>query len=201
MKEYVVKRLTAEKPDWSAIEAIKIDVPYRDTKDDVTAEAKFCYDESGIYVKLSTTEPHSPAKGKDFLAEPCLDSCLEFFFSPMENDERYMNIEFNPNGIYYFGIGTSIKTLVRLLPENRNVLGAKIRKHNGGWSLTYKVPVSTVRMFFPGFELYSGKVMRANCYKCVEVAEEPNFLAWNDITEGSTLNFHRPHLFGKFIFE
>ena len=201
MKEYIVKRLTAEKPDWSAIEAIKIDVRYRDTKEDVTAEAKFCYDESGIYARLETTEPHSPAKGKTFLEEPCLDSCLEFFFSPVEDDERYMNLEFNPNGMYYFGIGTSIKTLVRLLPENRNVFGAKIKRHNSGWSITYKVPASIVRMFFPSFELYSGKVMRANCYKCVEVAEEPNFLAWNDITEGSTLNFHRPHLFGKFIFE
>ena len=154
------------------IEPIKIDVRYRDTKEDVTAEAKFCYDESGIYARLETTEPHSPAKGKTFLEEPCLDSCLEFFFSPVEDDERYMNLEFNPNGMYYFGIGTSIKTLVRLLPENRNVFGAKIKRHNSGWSITYKVPASIVRMFFPSFELYSGKVMRANCYKCVEVAEE-----------------------------
>ena len=199
IKEYVVRRLTEAKPDWSKIEPIQINVPYLDTKDDVSAEAKLC--ETGIYVSLATTEPHSPAKGKDFLCEPCLDSCLEFFFSPVEDDPRYMNIEFNPNGIYYFGIGTSIKTLVRLLPENRNVLGAKIRRHNTGWSITYKVPADLVRMFFPSFELYSGKVMRANCYKCVEKAEEPNFLAWNDITEGSVLNFHRPHLFGKFIFE
>ena len=112
-----------------------------------------------------------------------------------------MNLEFNPNGIYYYGIGTSIKTLIRLVPENRNVFGAKIMRRNEGWTITYKIPVETVKMFFPEFSLYSGKVMRANCYKCVEVAEEPNFLAWNDITEGSTLNFHRPHLFGKFIFE
>ncbi len=201
MKEYIVKRLATEKPDWASIEAIKIDVPYMDTKDNVSAEAKLCYDESGIYVKLSTTEPHSPAKGKDFLAEPCLDSCLEFFFSPIEDDPRYMNIEFNPNGIYYFGIGTSIKTLVRLVPENRNLFDAKISRRNDGWSITYKVPADTVRMFFPTFTLYPGKIMRANCYKCVEVAEEPNFLAWNDVTEGQALSFHRPHLFGKFIFE
>ncbi len=199
MKEYIVKRV-AGKPSWADVEPLKIDVRYRDTKDDVTAEAKVCYDESGIYVHLSTNEPHSPAKGKDFLCEPCLDSCLEFFFSPVENDERYMNLEFNPNGIYYFGIGTSIKTLVRLTPENRNVFGAKIKKHNGGWSISYKIPVELVKLFFPSFSLYSGKVMRANCYKCVEQAEEPNFLAWNDIG-GPTLNFHRPHLFGKFIFE
>ena len=199
MKEYLVKRIDG-KPVWADVEPIKIDVPYRETKDDVTAEAKVCYDESGIYVHLSTTEPHSPAKGKDFLAEPCLDSCLEFFFSPVEGDARYMNIEFNPNGIYYFGIGTSLKSLIRLVPENRNAFGAKIRRHNSGWSISYKVPTELVCMFFPEFSLYSGKEMRANCYKCLENAEEPNFLAWNDIG-GPTLSFHRPHLFGKFIFE
>lgn len=200
MKEYIVKRISG-KPVWADIEPIKMEVRYRDTKEDVSAEAKFCYDESGIYACLTTTEPHSPAKGKDFLAEPCLDSCLEFFFAPVEDDERYMNLEFNPNGIYYFGVGTSVKNLFRLLPENRNIFGAKIRRRNDGWSITYKVPVEAVRLIFPTFSLYSGKVMRANCYKCVEVAKEPNFLAWNDITEGSVLNFHRPHLFGKFIFE
>lgn len=199
MKEYIVKRTTGT-PKWADVEALKIDVPYRDTKDDVSAEAKICYDESGIYVNLTTTEPHSPAKGKDFLCEPCLDSCLEFFFSPVDGDERYMNLEFNPNGIYYFGIGTSIKTLVRLVPENKNVFGAKVKRRNDGWSITYKIPTETVKMFFPEFSLYSGKKMRANCYKCVEHAEEPNFLAWNDIG-GPTLNFHRPHLFGLFIFE
>ena len=199
MKEYIVKR-TDGALKWADVEALKIDVRYRDTKDDVSAEAKVCYDESGIYVNLTTTEPHSPAKGKDFLCEPCLDSCLEFFFSPVDGDERYMNLEFNPNGIYYFGIGTSIKTLVRLIPENQNVFGAKIKRRNDGWSITYKIPVETVKMFFPEFSLYSGKKMRANCYKCVENAEEPNFLAWNDIG-GPTLNFHRPHLFGQFIFE
>lgn len=199
MKEYIVKRVSG-KPDWSRIEPIAIDVRYRDTKDDVCAEAKFCYDDDGIYASLTTTEPHSPAKGKDFLVEPCLDSCLEFFFSPVEDDPRYMNLEFNPNGIYYFGVGTSIKNLFRILPENRNVFGAKIKRRNDGWSITYKIPTETVKMFFPSFSLYSGKEMRANCYKCVEVAEEPNFLAWNDIG-GPTLNFHRPHLFGKFIFE
>ena len=118
MKEYVVKRVSG-KPSWADVEPLKIEVRYANTKDDVSAEAKVCYDESGIYVHLSTNEPHSPAKGKDFLCEPCLDSCLEFFFSPLEDDERYMNLEFNPNGIYYFGIGTSIKTLVRLTEQKR----------------------------------------------------------------------------------
>lgn len=199
MKEYLVKHIEG-KPEWSKIPALPIDVRYRDTKEDVSAEAKICYDEEHIYVKLSTTEPESPAKGKDFLCEPCLDSCLEFFFSPVEDDPRYMNLEFNPNGIYYFGIGTSIKTLVRLLPENRHIFGARVRRRNDGWSVTYSIPAELIRRFFPSFSLYSGKEMRANCYKCLEEGREPNFLSWAPV-EGERLNFHRPHQFGRFIFE
>ena len=199
IKEYTVKQVSG-KPDWSKIEALKMEVRYLDTKEDVSAEAKICYDATGIFVNLSTTEPQSPAKGKDFLCEPCQDSCLELFFSPLEDDKRYVNLEFNPNGIYYFGIGSSIKDLVRLIPENRHVFGQRIKKRNDGWSITYKIPTELIRRFFPSFTLYSGKVMRANCYKCVEVAKEPNFLSWNPVS-GKRLNFHKPHQFGKFIFE
>ncbi|MBR7116081.1 MAG: carbohydrate-binding family 9-like protein [Clostridia bacterium] len=199
MKEYIVKRVNG-KPEWSKLEAINIDTVYREEREGVSAEAKFCYDDDFIYARLSTTEPKTIAKGKDFLCEPCLDSCLEFFFSPVEDDKRYCNLEFNPNGIYYFGIGSSIKDLIRLLPENRHVFNARITRRNDGWTVTYRIPAELIRRLFPDFTLYSGKVMRANCYKCVEAGDAPHFLAWNPVP-GEGLNFHRPHLFGKFIFE
>ena len=199
IKEYTVRRVDG-KPEWSKLDSIAIDIPYRESREGVFAEAKICYDEENIYVRLSTTEPKTIAKGKDFLCEPCLDSCLEFFFKPLDDDERYCNIEFNPNGIYYFGIGSSIKNLIRLLPENRHVFAARIDRRNDGWTVTYHIPAELIRRLFPSFKLYSGKVMRANCYKCVEAGDEPHFLSWNQIT-GNVLNFHRPQDFGKFIFE
>ena len=198
MKEYLVKKIEGT-PDWSKIEPINIDVVYRERREGVSAEAKFCYDENNIYVRMSTTEPKTLAKGKDFLVEPCLDSCLEFFFRPFEDDPRYFNLEFNANGIYYFGLGTSVKKLVRLLPENRHLFTARVNMRNDGWMLTYHIPLEIIRHFFPDFSLYSGKEMRANCYKCVEEGEA-HFLSWNHVTP-EPLNFHRPNEFGKFIFE
>ncbi len=198
MKEYIVKR-TEGKPKWSAISPIAIDTKYLDTKDNVTAEAKICYDDEAIYVHLTTTEPETRSKEVGPTCEPCRDSCLEFFFSPMEGDIRYFNIEFNSRGAFYFGIGSCLKDLVRLLPKP-HVFGARIYRRNDGWSITYRVPHELVRRFFPDYTVYSGKVMRANCYKCSDYAKEPNYLSWNPV-EGKTLSFHRPEQFGKFIFE
>lgn len=200
MKEYTVKR-TDGKPKWADIEALKIDIPYLDTKDDVRAEGKFCYDDECIYVRLSVTEPETRAKEQGQLCEPCRDSCLEFFFSPMEGDERYFNIEFNPRGCYYFGIGSSLKNLVRLIPEgNPGIFRARVTRRSDGWSIIYRIPHELVRRFFPEFKVYSGKEMRANCYKCSDDAAEPNYLSWSPVS-GRCLSFHRPHQFGKFIFE
>ena len=201
MKEYVVKRMTGAKPKWSDVEPLMIDIPYLNTKDNVTAEAKLCYNDEAIYVYLSTTEPETRSKETGPLCEPCLDSCLEFFFSPMEGDKRYFNIEFNSRGAYYFGIGSSLKNLVRLLPEgNPGIFGARVRRRNDGWSITYRVPAELVARFFPEFRLESGKRMRANCYKCSDAAKEPNYLSWSEVT-GKRLSFHRPDDFGTFILE
>lgn len=198
MKEYLVKKISG-KPNWQDIETIDINTRYLDTKDNVTAEAKVCYDDEAIYVRLSTTEPETRSKEVGPTCEPCRDSCLEFFFSPMENDIRYFNIEFNSRGAFYFGMGSSLKTLVRLL-VNPQVFSYRIYRRNDGWSITYRVPHELVRRFFPEYTVTSGKRMRANCYKCSDFAKEPNYLSWNPV-EGKTLSFHRPEQFGLFIFD
>ncbi len=201
MKEYIVKRLTSDKPKWADIEALKIDTPYLDTKDNVSAEAKFCYDDTGIYVHLTTTEPETRSKEVGPLCEPCRDSCLEFFFSPVMGDERYFNIEFNSRGAYFFGVGSSLSNLLRIVPMNPHIFGARVRRRNNGWSITYKVPHELVRRVFPAFAPASGYEMRANCFKCSDYAKEPNYLSWSPIEVGHVLSFHTPQYFGKFIFE
>ncbi len=200
MMEYTVKRVTG-KPVWAQIEEISMDNRYLDTKDDVSASAKLCYDDEALYVRMSTTEPETRSKETGPLCEPCLDSCLEFFFSPVLGDDRYLNIEFNSRGAYFFGIGSNIKDLIRLIPNgNPHVFSARISRRNDGWSITYKIPHNLVKRLFPLYDPAPGNTIRANFYKCSEAAEEPNFLSWSRV-EGRILNFHRPNCFGKIIFE
>jgi hypothetical protein len=97
MREYTIAR-TYDAPDFSAVEALPIDTLLWCPEVPITAQAQICYDETALYVRLSAQEPNIRAEERGPLGVPCVDSCLEFFFCPIEGDDRYLSIECNPNG-------------------------------------------------------------------------------------------------------
>ena len=201
MKTYEIKKASGS-PDWSEIPYINIDVPYLETPKSITAKAQICYNENELLVHLSTVEENIRAESKGPLDAPCEDSCLEFFFSPMENDKRYFNIEFNMNKCIFLGFGSNVKNLIRLIPEEptEEMFAPKVKKTDDGWEIFYRVPYTLIRRFFPDFEVYSGKKIRANCYKCADLSEPPHYLSWSPVsTENFT--FHKPECFGEMVFE
>ena len=190
LKEYKVKRISG-KPDWASIEAINIGVRYRDTKDDVSAEAKFCYDEEGIFVHLSTTEPHSPAKGKDFLCEPCLDSCLEFFLIANESDPRYLNFEVTPVGTMHLRIGPDRNDRTPI-----EFVGSGIRVQTSvtpleGWRAMIYIPYSFLNSYYGSCT----RSMRGNFYKCGDLSPIEHYSMWNPVMV-EVPDYHRPDFFG-----
>ncbi len=196
MKEYKIKKFCG-KPDWSTIPSLSIDVPYENTPDTITAGAQICYNDEAIYVHLSTVEEEIRAVEKGPLGMPCEDSCLEFFFSPMDDDIRYFNFEFNANGCLFLGLGKSLTELVRLVPdEQKNIFEPKISMTKDGWEIYYKVPYTFIRHFFPNFEIKPGKKVRANCYKCSDLSNPPHYLAWSAVPAQEELSFHMPEYFG-----
>ena len=201
MNTYILKKANGTL-DWASIEKISIDIPYLDTPDDISANAQICYNDEEFLVHLSTAEKNIRAAESGPVGVPCEDSCLEFFFCPMENDTRYFNIEFNMNACVYLGFGSNVINLVRLVPEEtvEEMFAPKINKTADGWEIFYRVPYTLIRRFFPDFKVYSGKQMRANCYKCADLSEPPHYLSWNKI-EGEPFTFHKSHCFGNMIFE
>ncbi len=201
MKTYTIKKANGT-PDWNAIPSLDIDVPYLTTPSDITAKAQICYNDEELLVHLSTVEANIRAEENGPLCSPCEDSCLEFFFCPGEGDMRYFNVEFNMNGCVYLGIGSNVKDLVRLIPEEpvSEMFKPDIRKTADGWEIFYRVPYTLIRRFFPDFKVYAGKEMRANCYKCADLSEPPHYLSWNPI-EGEPFTFHKSDCFGNMIFE
>lgn len=197
MKKYEIHRL--EKGDWSKIPALEMTEKYFDTPD-TTATARIAYDDEGIFVKLRTDEKEHRCEETGPFGSPCDDSCLEFFFSPMEEDGRYFNIEFNSNLCMYLGMATSLPNLIRLVPEfETELFSPKATRDDKGWELEYKIPVAFVKRFFPDFEIYEGKKIRANCYKCSEKMTPCHFLSWSRVkTEKFT--FHQRDCFGEMIF-
>ena len=95
-----------------------IDTHIQNESVDISATGQVCYDEEALYVRLTAKEKNIRAEGKGPLDAPCEDSCLEFFFCPMMEDNRYFNIEYNPNCCIYLGFASGVHDLVRLIPEN-----------------------------------------------------------------------------------
>lgn len=199
MQIYTVLR-KPETLDWSKIPSVSISNPLHSKEVDISASAQLCYDENSLFVKLAAKESDIRAEYTNPLDQPCEDSCLEFFFSPMEGDNRYINIELNPNCCMYLGIGSSLDNLIRMLPEGWDPFSAKAERTSDGWELTYQIPFSFIKCLFPDFSVSSGKTMRGNFYKCGDLTKEEHYFTWNKIT-GDVISFHRPCDFGLLIFE
>ena len=133
MKEYTIVR-RPENLDWSQIPALQINELHNTPPVDITAEARLCYDDEAIYVHLQAVEKNISAQYTGLLDEVSDDSCLEFFFCPMEGDSRYFNIESNPNGAMFLGFGPSVQELCRLIQEEP-VIAPRASYTEDGWKV------------------------------------------------------------------
>ena len=200
MRTYTITKVSGT-PDWSKIPALDVDNYQWGEPLDIKMKSQICYDETGIYVHLRAWEKDIRAELTAPLSMVCEDSCMEFFFRPVAEDVRYFNLEINPNGQMYIGFGCNVEALVRLAPENEEaLLEKKCNYTEGGWEVFYKIPVSFIRVFFPGYELKSGMTIYANSYKCGDETVKPHYISWNfvDVPKPS---FHQPAHFGQMTLE
>ena len=193
---YPIHRVFAA-PDWSALPLARME-PLWIVPTSVSACAQLAYDDERLYAHLHAQESQIRAEGTGPLDQPCLDSCLEWFFSPLEGDKRYLNIEMNPNCCLYLGLGTGRGDLVRLLPQGgARALNARCVRTPDGWDLYYELPYRLIRLFFPEF-VPAGR-LHGNFYKCGDLTAQEHYLAWNPV-EVPTPDFHRPEFFGDLLF-
>lgn len=197
MKTYTIVPRT-EDLDWSVVPEADIDYCQWGYYADISAKAQLCYDQDAIYVRLRAREANIRAEVKEQTGLPYLDSCLEFFFCPMEGNDTYFNIEMNPNCVMYLGIGTNTYDLIRLLPKEETLEANAVRTEDG-WEITYRFPVNLIRRFFPEFVIRPGVTMRGNFYKCGDETVTPHYFAWNPI-ESEIPDFHQPKWYGQFVF-
>ena len=205
MKEAIITPVSGN-INWAQVPIIPIDALVKTKVTDVKASAQICYDAEALYLHLSAVESEIRAVEEGPIGSPCSDSCLEFFFCPMEGDMRYFNLEFNPNKCLYLGMGTSLENLTRLIPEEEPNNGTEftfrpvINRTDDGWEIFYRIPYAFIRRFFPTFEAAPGKTMRANFYKCADMTSKPHYIAWNPITRLGRGVFHTPADFGLLHF-
>lgn len=199
LKTYTVVHVNGE-PNWDMIPALDIDIQQWLDPVDIEAHAQLCYSDESLYVHMWAREANIRAEYEksDLLAKTYEDSCLEFFISPVPDDNRYMNFEFNPNGAVGAEIGTTKTDRIKLLPSE-DPYQAKTAYTQDGWEITYQIPYSYIRMFYPSFEIEPGMELRANFYKCGNLTVNKHYLSWNPI-ESDTPNFHMLESFGVLVF-
>lgn len=192
--EYTIKREGTE------LSALEMKYRYHETRDNVAARASIGYNDEALIVHMELDAPEIRDVERGPLGRPCVDSCLEFFFSPMEGDIRYFNIEFNIGGCLCFCMGDG-KGLTRFtIAKPEETLDFRSQRTEKGFYIDYKVPYGIICRFFPDFTVYSGKKMQANCYSCAERTQVRHFLSWSPIDD-KKFSFHRPECFGTMIFE
>ena len=196
MRTYTIIR-RGENFSWAQVPGLFIDNLQWSPEVPICAQAQLCYDQDAIYVRLAATEPFIRAEETGKLGMPCLDSCLEFFFCPSDQDDRYFNIEYNPNACLCFGFGFGCR--VRLVVSD-DLLNPQVSVTEDGWQITFQLPLKLIRQFVPEFTPVSGGSIRANCYKCGNLTVQPHYLSWNKV-ELPNPNFHCPPHFGTMYFE
>lgn len=200
MNYYKIKKASHE-VDWCSVETLEIGNRYLETPEKIKAYAQICYNDEGIKVHLWSENDDVRAVETELLGAPYEDSCLEFFFAPMEGDIRYFNIEFNSNCCLYLGLGRCMEDHTRLIhDEGVEILSPKASLTETGWEIYYTVPYKLIRRFFPNFEITKGKTIRANCFKCADLTTPANYLSWSPVTT-EPFTFHKPECFGTMEFD
>lgn len=196
MKTYEVTRCNG-KPDWNTIPTAPIDTYLWSDVRTIFPSAQAAWDPDALYVRLQAVEPHIRREFTGDLDPVCQDSCLEFFFCPKNGDDRYFNLEVNPNGSMYVGFGLEGNDRCRLsdmdFKKRFQVTPFAIP---GGWGIEMRIPVSFIQIFSPDFQLFSGLSLRANFFKCGDRTEKEHYMSWNPV-EVSNPNFHLPRFFGE----
>lgn len=133
------------------------------------------------------------------------DSCVEFFVQHPGNTQ-YQNFECNALGALLVSNRTSREDAQALPPEKMaSVLRQSSISHyyeNGhqltNWSLFLEIPKTIIGFSQSGS--LSGKMLKANFYKCGDKTPEPHFISWSPI-ETANPDFHQPQFFGEIEFE
>ena len=199
MKEYVIEK-TVGAPDWTKVSELQVDNVCWLPDAGVRMEQQICHDDEKIYVHQVAREKNIRAELTDKLGSICTDSCMEFFFSPVPEDGRYFNIELNLNGAIFLGFGHGRADSIRLIPEDhKKLFNIRTNKTADGWENFYEIPLEFLHVFYPDYDFKSGRVIRANCFKCGDLTVQPHYMMWNETTS-ETPDFHRPQDFGRMIF-
>ena len=165
--------------------------------------AAFAVEGEGIHAVLWSFENNIRCECKNRDDAVYTDSCLEFFIKPFEDDERYMNFEVNPDGVYLSQIGEKRENrrFIKELTDIEPVIVPMTVREDGksAWGYDILIPCNFIsELYAKEFSVRECR-MKGNFYKCADLSVSPHYGAHFPVTTAA-LGFHNPECFGDIIF-
>lgn len=154
----------------------------------------------GIFVRFEADEPCPRAVFENRDDPVCNDSCVEFFFQPFSDDERYVNFEVNPKGAFLCAVGKDRFDRVFLsgLSDCNPTVHTNI--NSDGWNAELFIPEQLISdVFGKKFSVADAEYIRANFYKCGDLTKQPHYSSLFPVGT-ATPDFHRSEYFQKIFF-
>ncbi len=162
-------------------------------------EVYLCHDGDRMLVSFKVFEDVVVARERRDNGKIWCDSCVEMFLRPFDDDDRYINFEFNPYGAAVMSIGAGREDRQALVFGYKDRLKVVPRHFDGGWSLAFEVPFGMLSEIYQREEkIGRGARISANFYKCGDETPYPHFGMWREV-ESDVPNFHLPEFFGELI--
>ena len=173
-------------------------------------QVKTLYDNENLYVSFQVKDQYVRSIASAHQGHICLDSCVEFFFTPGEDISLgFFNIEVNCGGymlLHHQKPGGKERQIIGL-----NDIDTMVIRHSMPqivepeitkpviWTLKYKVPFAMLEKYAPLEKPEPGVKWKANFYKCADKTSHPHWLTWS-VVEYAVPNFHLPEFFGTLQF-
>ena len=197
MKEYIAKKaaspLLINDARWEKAEYAALDCVWEGVASPYETKAQLMHTDDGITVRLITNEWPLEITAMKPNESVCIDSCLEFFFIPNTDDEKYINVEMNPVGTSLVCIGPGRAARERL-DFFSDIKVQTLIEPMRGWTVMLHIPYAFLHKHYS----HCDKVIRANFYKCGNNTVIPHYCTWNKV-ETPAPDYHRPEFFGKII--
>lgn len=202
-------------PVWQTAETLRVThFPWEDSGHRPDVQARVLYDDQALHVHFRVEDQYVRAVAERFQDSVCLDSCVEFFVSPLPDSEAYFNFEVNCGGtmLLHRCPSASERAVGRTTENVRDDEGATIQiahslpkivepeiAEKTTWTLEYRVPFALFSSYFDCPVPSQGDQWRANFYKCGDATSHPHWGSWAPVgTERP--NFHQPAYFQPILF-
>ena len=199
MKEYFAKKasykLKIDDDRWESVPAAELSEGWWELfgqKYKTLARLVHCDD--GLILRMETDEWPIRINAMKLNDEVCLDSCMEFFFTPNTVDKDFINIEANAASVPLCYIGEQRHGRKPLDPCDEGVEFKTMIDFEQGWKLYVFIPFCFLEKHFSKVD----PEMRANFYKCGEETVIEHYCVWNKV-ETPSPDYHRPEYFGKIV--